>query len=485
MNGPARRAQTASQLEGHYYQHLFAWSEALNALKPNSDADAITVEHPEAGNVDDIVIHRHTGPHSYIQVKHAVDATTPVGCEWLMSKRTNKPSSQSLLQKLHSSWDELAKDGTRPELRLVTDRDIDPNDPVMERINRRTELLVPGIQHRRAAEGRATWSEHLGVTEEELVEFLHDLRIETGRSIRSEEERAATLMYAAGLNYDQQALDSAVALVQEWILRDERSLTPHDVLEWAQQRVGTLTEQGAVVVIEAIDYDPHPEDAAERISFVGDYLGDDPNSRRQLRDPGQWGRIQTEIEDAARRLRNAGTRRVVVRGALRLPAWFAAGAAFREVSGFYAASVQKGDIWSSEPLKPRVAVQTKTIPLDAGPDAAVAIGIAADPTSEVRTFINSVELPVNGLTTILPKEGPNPAAIPDGPTAAATAVAARNAVRELLAASPATTHIHLFLATPGALALLLGHRWNAMRPTTVYEHLGPGNGYTPTFHVAG
>ena len=43
--------------------------------------------------------------------------------------------------------------------------------------------------------------------------------------------------------------------------------------------------------------------------------------------------------------------------------------------------------------------------------------------------------------------------------------------------------IHLLLAGPGGLALLLGHRWNRTRPTTIYQHLGPGRGYTPAFTV--
>ena len=188
MNAPGRRAQPASQIEGHYYQHLIAWSEALNALRPNSDATGITVEHPDAGNVDDIVIHRSAGPHCYIQAKHAVDAATPVGCKWLMEKRTNKPSSLSLLQKLHRSWHDLTKDGERPDLRLVTDRDIDPGDPVMKKIDRYTGLLVPGIEHSAAAQPRAQWAEHLDITEDELVDFLRSLQMETGRSIRSEKE---------------------------------------------------------------------------------------------------------------------------------------------------------------------------------------------------------------------------------------------------------------------------------------------------------
>ncbi len=58
----------------------------------------------------------------------------------------------------------------------------------------------------------------------------------------------------------------------------------------------------------------------------------------------------------------------------------------------------------------------------------------------------------------------------------------RDAIRDLLEQQPAE-RIHLFLAVPGALALLLGHRWNALRPTVVYEHLGAGAGYASTLMI--
>lgn len=482
MSETTGRIASAARIAGDYFQHLVAWNESLEALRSHGDMAAVTVEHPDAGNVDDVVVQRRTGPSLYTQVKHAVDATTPVGQRWLMTPRTPNPASSSVLQKFHRSWCDLTTRDQHPELRLITDREIDPNDVVMNRLDRVTELLVPDIQHRRAAEGRALWAEHLEIPEDELVEFLGSLRFETGRSIRSQQQRASTLMSAMGLNSDQGAIDSAVGLIRDWVLRRERTLAPDELRDWARQRVGQQTAPGAVVVVEAIDRDPHPGDADERISFVDAYLGDEPFERRQLRDPGQWPLIGAEIEDAAQRLRSAGTRRVVVRGAMRLPVWFAVGAAFRDVRGFETAGLQKDTIWSSEDLTIPGAVQTETTTLGDGPDAAVAVGIAADPTSEVSDYITAAGLPIGSLVSILPHGGPSPAAVPDSPTAAATAVAARDAVRGLLQAT-SVGHIHLFLATPGALALLLGHRWNALRPTTVYEHLGTGNGYAPTFLI--
>ncbi len=482
MSDTTRRSPSAARITGDYFQHLVAWNESLEALRSHDDLTAVTVEHPDAGNVDDVVVHRRTGPSLYTQVKHAVDATTPVGQRWLMTPRTSNPASSSVLQKFHRSWRGLTTQDQYPELRLITDREIDPRDAVMNRLDRVTELLVPDISNRRAAEGRALWAEHLDVPEDELVEFLSSLRLETGRTIRSQEQRASTLMSAMGLNSDQRAIDSAVGLVRDWVQRRQRTLTPDELHDWARQRVGQQTAPGAVIVIEAIDRDPHPDDADERISFVDAYVGDEPFERRQLLDPGQWPRIGAEIEDAAQRLRSAGTRRVVVRGAMRLPAWFAVGAAFRDVRGFETAGLQKESIWSSEDLNIPRAVQAETATLGAGPDAAVAVGVAADPTSEVSGYITASGLPIGSLISILPHGGPSPAAVSDSPAAAATAVAVRDAVRGLLRAT-SVAHIHLFLATPGALALLLGHRWNALRPTTVYEHLGTGNGYVPTFLI--
>ena len=482
MSDTTGRSPSATRIAGDYFQHLVSWNESLEALRSKDDLAAVTVEHPDAGNVDDIVVHRRTGPSLYTQVKHAVDATTPVGQRWLMTPRTPNPASSSVLQKFHCSWCDLTTQDQHPELRLITDREIDPNDAVMNRLDRVTELLVPDIENRRAAEGRALWAKHLDIAEDEFVKFLASLRFETGRSIRSQQQRASTLMAAMGLKSDQRAIDSAVGLIRDWVLRRERTLAPDELQDWARQRVGQQTAPGAVVVIEAIDRDPHPDDADERISFVDAYLGEEPFERRLLRNPGQWPLIGTQIEDAAQRLRIAGTRRVVVRGAMRLPVWFAVGAAFRDVRGFETAGLQKDTIWSSEDLAIPGNVQAETITFGDGSDAAVAVGIAADPTSEVSGYITAGGLPIGSLVSILPHGGPSPAAVSDSATAAATAVAVRDAVSDLLQAT-SIDHIHLFLATPGALALLLGHRWNALRPTTVYEHLGTGNGYASTFTI--
>src|SRR5438876_225290 len=72
------RSPSGVRIAGDDYQHLVTWNEVLLALRPGSDVTRITVEDREAGNVDDIVVEHSSGPTEYTQVKHAVDAATPV-----------------------------------------------------------------------------------------------------------------------------------------------------------------------------------------------------------------------------------------------------------------------------------------------------------------------------------------------------------------------------------------------------------------------
>jgi hypothetical protein len=43
--------------------------------------------------------------------------------------------------------------------------------------------------------------------------------------------------------------------------------------------------------------------------------------------------------------------------------------------------------------------------------------------------------------------------------------------------------VHLFQSCPLPLAILIGHLWNRMPQTQVYEGLGPGGGYIPAFAI--
>lgn len=209
------------------------------------------------------------------------------------------------------------------------------------------------------------------------------------------------------------------------------------------------------------------------------YEGVEPFERRTLLNDDDWQSvIWPQFKFASAQLRSAGHSRVVVDGAMRLPMWFGVGAALRHVLGFNVVVRQRGQIWSSDEKGRPPPLTSSVRSRGPGQDLAVALGVAADPTTEVEAHIES-DAQIGRLLTIIASSGASNQSIPDGPTATALAAAARDVVRAELSAT--TNHIHLFLAAPAGLALLLGHRWNALRPTTVYEHLGTARGYSATF----
>ena len=365
---------------------------------------------------------------------------------------------------------------------VVTDREIDPHDPVFKCLDRHTELLVPAILSLKS-EQLEPWTNHLDVQPDELFAFLEKLRFRTGRPHASEIERAQTLLWALGIEASQASIDSGVAFIREWVQKRERTCDVDELRTEVERRFSSASEQGGLLVIEGIADDPHPEDADVVLRFVDLYDGDDPNLRRSLRDQRDWeNNVGPALGGAAEQLKAMNYRRVSVRGAMRLPLWFGVGAALRDVSGFTVSTLHHGDMWTSDSAAGGADLEIRRRELDAGGDLAIAVGVATDPVVGVWNYLEASGLPVDRLAVFLPRSGVGPNAIADGSSAAAMAVAIRDQTRELLEERPAD-FIHLFLAVPGGLAMLLGHRWNALRPTTVYEHLGVGRGYEPTLRV--
>ena len=109
--------------------------------------------------------------------------------------------------------------------------------------------------------------------------------------------------------------------------------------------------------------------------------------------------------------------------------------------------------------------------------------MTVDPTSAVTRYLAVAGLPVRSLLVLTPSEGAHDQSVSGPGQAVAYAQELRNMVRAQLERQP-SDRVHLFLAGPGGLALLLGHRWNRVVPTIVYEDLGPGRGYVETFTVA-
>jgi hypothetical protein len=89
---------SGARLAGDDYQHVLTWIHALKLLVIDGDVNRIEFEADNAGNVDDLIVHRVGQPALYHQIKFVVSQKQPLTHEWFTtppkgSKR--HPSSAS------------------------------------------------------------------------------------------------------------------------------------------------------------------------------------------------------------------------------------------------------------------------------------------------------------------------------------------------------------------------------------------------------
>ena len=193
-----------------------------------------------------------------------------------------------------------------------------------------------------------------------------------------------------------------------------------------------------------------------------------------------------DLADAAETLEGQGWRSTLVHGSMRQATFFRVGTALPAVRQHTLRYLQGVQLWSTDTPKSRIgAPRVHRTLLGLGNDLAVAVGVTVDPTNEIVDYLRAATIPVDHLLTITPTSGTDDQAIAGPGQAIAYAQQIRDLVRGELGRHLDVQRIHLFLAGPGGLALLLGHRWNRTRQTVIYEHLGAGRGYTPAFTVRG
>ncbi len=474
MTDVPSRNRSGVRGEGDEYQHLVTLNDVLRAIRGNG-IRAVTVEADDAGNVDDIVLHDGNGPCRFTQVKHAVDAQTPVSAEYLL--KPTRRGQRSLLQRFRDSWLRLRERAT-PMMVLVTDRGIDPNDDVFKILDRKSSRLVPDFADKSLDEQRAAWAAHLELDEDEMLEFLGCLHFKTGREMGDERELAQVQLATLGLGSDQRAIDSAMAFVREWVQERERTMTVDEMAQALTDRVGRQADPRGLLVVEAID-DHADRDAADvSLRFVELYDGDDPYARTRLHDEADWQDVVwPQLRDAAATFKGRGIRDIVVDGPMRLAMWFGSGCALRGVEGFQVSMNQNGQIWSSVEYGTSPELVVDVVDIIEDPRVAVVVSVATDASQDALEHAKRVG--VGRVVLVAPQAGSRNGAVQDGPTAVALAEAIRNAVRDNL--ERRNTEVHLYLATPAGLALLLGNRWNRVRPTVVYEFTPAG--YARTLEV--
>lgn len=481
MSGPLPKpSATAVRVAGDRYQWLHVWRACLRVLRDqaihggcSNPAVGVGVEVDGVGNVDDVVLYRQHPPHTYSQVKWTANAQSPVGTDYLT--QATRDGGTSLLAKLADAYKRLSANGDPADLVLQTNRNIDPKSVLLTGIDPRTQLLMPNaeLQGPNSLRGRERreWAAGANVSEPELLDLLTVLRFDTGQGLNILLDNVANLMTATGLRDDPTAVLLATGWVEAQVINGSRHIGA-DAIQAAVAELGLAAGRSwSMLSVATLKPDPLGDQAIHAIDWVDRFEGDDPYMRRRPKAPATWVELGDEI--AAIPDHVAGIDAVLVTGSLRLAPGFAVGAALRRVTNIDVAWKQGPQLWSSdshydEPLRPAVTNHH----LGQGDDVAIVVDIAATASADVFTWLQDNETPVRELIALAPPSGaPKDNAIADSSVAVALAVGIRDEARRVAAG---VERIHLFMAAPLGLALLIGHRWNRVGLTYVYEDVKYG-----------
>lgn len=477
----SRPSPSGARLSGDDLQHLIAWYWCLKTVIPGSGVESVQVEADAVGNLDDVVVRMRDGSRVYHQVKASVSAKEPANVTWLCAPGkpgTSTKVGRSLLQRLHSAWTDIE----RPTggVALITSKPLDPRDCLLAGLD---YLNHVGNHLRRAQteallEVRAQLAAHLACSVSEVCTFFDALELHLGQTESAWRDKVDDVSLGAGVQAGDVARGAALADVRDWVkqtrdARDGRAVT--NVIA----RLGLQSQvPWAVVVVQALDVDHWNEEAVVVLDWVGKFRGEQPETRRGLIDPSQWNTdLADDLARTRTQLKEQSLSRVLVRGAMRLPGWFAVGATLREVAGFDIAMRYHETVWSTSG-ESTAAACVKVLndePVDGGADIALVVALALDISPDVRDMLP--RLPnVGRIITVTVGDGPSRRLFSGAPDTMAAAVAVRDWVR----AARFGTTVHLFLAAPAPFAFFLGHLWDRVPPTTLYEDLAPG--YEAAFH---
>ena len=475
---------SGARIRGDDYQHLFAWCHALRAINGASGITKIGIEDPAAGNADDVTVYRKGGKREYYQVKSSVDARNTVGVEWLM--KTTKSGGSSIIQGFYRLW--AGEQGKlKPKITLVTNRLPSDADPLLSMRDGIDCTVVRYLLHAepksKADNILSMLVSHLNVTKEEVLQFFHDLRFMLGITNDVLTELVRDRMCIAGLRHDKDAVEQGVSIVRGWVTGGKRKITTSEL----RRAVKPLMQPGdpptASILVQAIDRDPVPEAATIVLDWFDRFSGNEPRDRRQLLDPEMWNdKFRPELRQAAQYLRSQGHTHVLVKGHMRLPTWFAVGIELCKTAGFEVSSFQGQTAWSSVGEPSDVAIEHTATTLGLGQDLAVGIALAFDLSPDALTYLHDKQINVGKYVCISPTNGASNQSIDNAAEARGWAYEVRDSIRRLVQ-KYRPSQIHLFLAGPGGAILLLGHLWDSMPCTQIYEYLGSTKGYAPSYLI--
>lgn len=488
MNAGRGPAPSGARLLGDDYQHLLTWLYAAQLLRKDQMIVRVELEKHDAGNVDDVVVHRCNSPGEYHQVKFTTKpAGEPLTGDWFIDPGQ---SAKSPLERFHASWVKLTQDGAPPHMVLHTNRQPVAGDAVLACLSGDRALLVPKFARASngsaAGQARAEWARHVGIDEDELLAMLASLEIRAARASLSElKEHCRLAMDAVGLLITSEAVDQGMLAARRWIEEGVREVVTETVSQLVDERALRATKPRAAVLIQAIAHDPLPELALVALDWVDAFEGATPAERRRPRSATVWDeRFAPELRDAEERVRAAGYSQVRFTGGFRLTTAVYAGIVFSDTARYTLAMAGRSEDgrWSditSNGEGTSVSIEVIETSPGAGDEIAVGLSVSADVADDVEHFLRHGGPPVGRLLN-LRVANPGRTAIAGPAEMRGWATTATDILRGL--GREASDAVHLFVSAPRPAAMLLGHQWNRMPRVQMWEELTAGS-YVRSFAV--
>lgn len=480
-------APRAAAIRGDDLQHAIGWYWACQMLR-DPDIHSVSIEDAGGGSFDDVVVRRHSGPHQYFQVKSSNYGAVTVDDEWLTTAKTK--NGKSPLQHFYGTYADLREIGQDFTLELTTTRAFDADHVFLAKLLDKKSDNVATAPIEAAGPGsdigklRTQWAAHLDVSPDELIGFLNTVAWKHCMSEPDWLKQTQPLMELAGLKFDDEAPLAGARIVHDWVTDGKGPQTVDDLRAEVASKDLLALSGSLVLAVDGIDREPHPVPPTVTLDFVDLYNGDDAFSRKLLKEHSDWADVVLPaFTAAANDLQTYRVGHVHVTGSMRHPMWFAVGRALPQVKKWTLSADQVQGTWRTDVAPEAVPPRTiAAVELNKGNDIAIAVGLTGDPTSAVERFLREGDVPVGRLLVLGPEDEPSPTAVPSDAWAMGWTRAARDQLRSTVDEMGAT-HVHLFLLCPASIALMLGHQWNVLPQTTVYEFAG--GTYEPTVSFAG
>lgn len=482
----------AVRRDGDTFQARQFWLRAARLLDPKSPVRRVGFE---------------SGPKSFddIWVEYEIghEPSTPNGvplrrehlqCKWhvapgtygyadLVSPEFINANARSLLQRAHDAQRQYALNGASTRFKLVTNWQLDRNDPLGPMINNRSgcirldRLFGSKTDRSKAGAVRKAWREHLGIDEDELRQLAHALAFgHVSETLDDLRERLDEVFSVVGLHRVPSNRSTLVYddLVFQWMAQGRLEFDRETFREACvrEELLGQPEHRPRVYGVKSFE---HAFDRLEdRCDGVLDLVS--VFDERYIRDDADWEvdlypRLQAFLTTAARqqpRLRLAMDTHATLA--------FAAGSILNMKSGRDVELEQRTlgrHVWAADDVPPdpdwptlRASIQDIR---EDQVDIAVALGITHEISNDVRQYVDTHLHCVGRLLSLRPTTGAGAQVVAAGRHAFELVQATKDAVRraKLRTAQSATTHI--FVAAPNALTFFLGQQQPILGRVRLYE----------------